>query len=112
VKLLTAVVKPFRVDDVVRALRAAGGTGATVTDVKGMGRQGGHTETYRGSEYRIDLVPKVRVEVLVSDEQTDAVLGAIADAARTGRIGDGKVWIREVDEVIRTRTGEAGAEAV
>jgi nitrogen regulatory protein P-II 1 len=111
-KLVTAVVKPFRLDDVVAAMREAGASGATVTEAKGMGRQHGHVEVYRGSEYRIDLVPKVRIEVVVDDDQLDAVLDALAITARTGRIGDGKVWVRSIDGVVRIRTGEVGADAL
>lgn len=111
-KLITAVVKPFRVAEVVRAVRDAGATGATATEAKGMGRQGGHTEMYRGTEYRIDLVPKMRLEILVDDDRSDAVLAALCTAARSGRIGDGKIWVREVDSVVRTRTAEVGADAL
>jgi nitrogen regulatory protein P-II 1 len=112
VKLITAIVKPFRVDEVVAAAKAAGASGATTSEAKGMGRQRGHVETYRGSEYRIELVPKVRLEVLVEDAHLDAVVEALAESARTGRIGDGKVWVRTVDRVVRIRTGEQGAEAL
>jgi nitrogen regulatory protein P-II 1 len=112
VKLVTIVVKPFRLADVVAAAMEAGAGGATVTEVKGFGRQGGHTETYRGSEYQIELVPKACVEVLVPDGKLEAVLAALTDAARTGRIGDGKAWVRDVDGVVRVRTGETGADAV
>lgn len=111
-KLVTAVVKPFRADDVVAAVRAAGATGTTVTEAKGMGRQGGHVETYRGSEYRIDLVPKVRIEILVEHDRAEVVLEALAAAARTGRIGDGKVWVETVRSLRRIRTGEEGADAL
>jgi len=111
-QLVTAVVKPFRLDEVVAAMRAAGASGATVTEAKGMGRQHGHVEVYRGSEYRIDLVPKVRIDVVVDDAKVDAVLAALADAARTGRIGDGKVWVRSAEGVVRIRTGEVGTDAL
>ena len=111
-KLVTAVVKPFRLDEVVAAVRAAGAAGATVTGAKGMGRQAGHVETYRGSEYRIDLVPKVRIEILVEPGRAEAVLEALAAAARTGRIGDGKVWVETVSSLRRIRTAEEGADAL
>ncbi len=111
-KLVTAVVKPFKLDDVKEALRAAGVAGMTVSEVRGFGRQGGHSETYRGAEYQIDFVPKVMIEILTDDSITDAVVDAIATAAATGKIGDGKVWVRDVDRVVRIRTGEEGAEAI
>lgn len=111
-RLVAATIKPFRLREVVAAVQAAGATGVTVTDVKGMGRQRGHVELYRGSEYRIDLVPKVRLDIVVADELVDDVVAALAAAARTGRIGDGKVWVRPVDSVRRIRTGEVGADAV
>ena len=96
-KLITAVIKPFKLDDVKDALKAAGVTGMTVTEVRGFGRQGGHTETYRGTEYQIDFVPKVQIEVVVDDASVDAVVDAIVAAARTGKIGDGKIWVTDVD---------------
>ena len=111
-KLVTAIVKPFRVDDVKEALKAAGVTGLTVDEVRGFGRQGGHTETYRGSEYTIDFVPKVRIEVVVDDGIVDAVVDAVVTAARTGQIGDGKVWVTDVPRLVRIRTGEQGPDAV
>ncbi|HWL45575.1 MAG TPA: P-II family nitrogen regulator [Ilumatobacter sp.] len=111
-KLVTAVVKPFKLDEVRDALRAAGVNGMTVGEVRGFGRQGGHTETYRGAEYQIDFVPKVLVEVVVDDTIVDAVVSAITGAAATGKIGDGKIWVRDVERVIRIRTGEEGADAV
>ena len=111
-KLVTAVVKPFKLDDVKAALKTAGVAGMTVAEVRGFGRQGGHTETYRGTEYQIDFVPKVAIEVLVADDGTEVVVEAIATAAATGQIGDGKIWIRDVDRVVRIRTGEEGADAV
>lgn len=111
-KLVTAVIKPFRFDDVKEALRLAGAVGLTVSEVQGFGRQRGHTEVYRGAEYTVDLVPKLRVEVLVADGDAEAVLGAVVQAGRTGKIGDGKVWVSAVEEVIRIRTGERGAEAL
>ncbi len=110
--LVTAVIKPFKLDDVKDALRGVGVQGVTVTEVKGFGRQGGHTETYRGAEYSIDFVPKVKVEVLVADPQADSVVDAIVKAAGTGKIGDGKVWVTAVDSVVRIRTGELGDDAL
>jgi nitrogen regulatory protein PII len=112
VKLLTLVVKPFVLAEVVAAAMEAGAGGATVSEAKGFGRQGGHAETYRGTEYRIELVPKVCVELLVPDEKVDAVFAAATAAARTGKIGDGKAWVRSVERVVRVRTGETGDEAV
>ena len=111
-KLVTGIVKPFRLDDVKEALKTRGVQGLTVSDVQGFGRQRGHTEVYRGAEYEVDFVPKVRVEVLVDDDDADAVAQTIVDAARTGKIGDGKVWVTTVDSVIRVRTGEAGSDAL
>ena len=111
-KLITAVVKPFKLDDVKDALKAAGITGMTVTEVRGFGRQGGHTETYRGTEYKIDFVPKVSVELVVDDGLVDTVVDTIVQSASTGKIGDGKIWVTDVDRLIRIRTGEEGADAV
>ena len=111
-KLITAVVKPFKLDDVKDALKAAGIAGMTVTEVRGFGRQGGHTETYRGAEYKIDFVPKVSIDLVVDDAQVDAAVEAITSSASTGKIGDGKVWITEVSRLVRIRTGEEGADAV
>ena len=111
-KLITAVVKPFKLDDVKGALKEAGVTGMTVTEVQGFGRQSGHTEVYRGAEYTIDFVPKVRIEVLVDVTDAERVAETIAAAARTGKIGDGKIWISEVDRVMRIRTGEVDADAL
>ncbi len=111
-KLITAVVKPFKLDDVKDALKAAGVTGMTIGEVKGFGRQGGHTETYRGAEYQIDFVPKISVEIVVDDDAADAVVDAIAGAAATGKIGDGKVWVTDVDRLVRIRTGEEGVDAI
>lgn len=111
-KLITAVVKPFKLDDVKDSLKAAGITGMTVTEVRGFGRQGGHTETYRGAEYQIDFVPKVAIDLVVDDAQVDAAIDAITSAAATGKIGDGKVWVTEVARLVRIRTGEEGAAAV
>ena len=111
-KLVTAVIKPFKLDDVKDALKAVGVTGITVTEVRGFGRQGGHTETYRGAEYKIDFVPKVSLEVVVDDSLVDAVVEAIKTSASTGKIGDGKIWISDVDRIVRIRTGEEGADAI
>lgn len=110
--LVTAVIKPFALDAVNEALKGAGIAGMTVTEVRGFGRQGGHTETYRGAEYAIDFVPKVKVEVLVPTEGAAAVASVIASAANTGKIGDGKVWITDVDRVMRIRTGELDTDAI
>jgi nitrogen regulatory protein P-II 1 len=112
-KLITAIVKPLKLGDVKEALKQATGiTGMTVTEVRGFGRQGGHTETYRGAEYRIDFVPKVAVEIVVDDEDADFVVDTIASAAVTDTIGDGKIWVTGVDRVVRIRTGEEGHNAV
>jgi len=112
VKLVTAIIKPFKVEDVKTALEAAGVQGMTVSEVQGFGRQRGHTEVYRGAEYTVAFVPKVRVEVLVDDADAVRVIDAVVQAASTGSIGDGKVWTVPVDEVVRVRTGERGAEAL
>ena len=111
-KLVTAVIKPFKLEDVKEALKAAGVTGMTVSEVQGFGRQRGHTEVYRGAEYTVDLVPKVRFELLVGDGDADAAVDAIVAAARTSKIGDGKVWVTPVDSVVRIRTGERGPDAL
>jgi nitrogen regulatory protein PII len=111
-KLITAIVKPFKLDDVKNALKAAGITGITVSEVKGFGRQGGHTETYRGSEYQIDFVPKVKVEIVISPEMVDAAIDTLIQAAATGKIGDGKIWVTEVETIVRIRTGERGVDAL
>ena len=111
-KLITAIVKPFKLDDVKTALKDAGVTGMTITEVQGFGRQSGHTEVYRGAEYTIDFVPKVRIEVLAEADRAEAVAEVLVLAARTGKIGDGKIWITEVDRVIRIRTGEVDEDAV
>jgi nitrogen regulatory protein P-II 1 len=111
-KLITVVIKPFKLDEVKAALKDAGVAGMTVAEVQGFGRQAGHTEVYRGAEYTVDFVPKVRIEVLTTAEQADGVAEAVATAARTGRIGDGKIWITEVDRVVRIRTGEVDDDAV
>jgi nitrogen regulatory protein P-II 1 len=110
--LITAVIKPHRLDDVKRALRGIGVLGMTVTDVKGFGRQGGQTETYRGTEYSIEFLPKVRIEVVCDSIDTDKAVDAIVSAAQTGKIGDGKIWVSAVDRVVRIRTGELGADAL
>ena len=111
-KLLTAIIKPFKLEDVKAALEAKGIHGLTVSEASGFGRQRGHTEVYRGAEYTVDLVPKVRVEVLVDEVNAQGVLDAIVGAAQTGKIGDGKVWMVPVESVVRVRTGERGAEAL
>ena len=111
-KLVTAVVKPHKWEDVRVALEAAGVTGMTVSEVSGYGRQKGHTEVYRGAEYDIALVPKVRIEIVVDDLDAEAVVGAITSSAQTGRIGDGKVWVMPIDSVVRVRTGERDEAAV
>ncbi|WP_116996783.1 P-II family nitrogen regulator [Desertimonas flava] len=111
-KLITAIVKPFKVDDIKAALKAEGITGMTVAEVRGFGRQGGHTEVYRGAEYSVDFLPKASVSVAVDDELADRVVDAIVEAARTGEIGDGKVWVTAVDRLVRIRTGEEGVEAL
>ncbi|MFM7224854.1 MAG: P-II family nitrogen regulator [Actinomycetota bacterium] len=111
-KLVTAIVKPFKLDDVKDALKAAGVQGITITEVQGFGRQRGHTEVYRGAEYTIDFVPKVKLEILVEDSAAAEVADCIVEAARTGKIGDGKVWIVPVEHVQRIRTGEAGSDAL
>jgi nitrogen regulatory protein P-II 1 len=111
-KLVTAIVKPFVLEDVKGALEQIGVLGMTVSEVQGYGRQKGHTEVYRGAEYSVDFVPKVRVEVLADDVLADKVVDAIVEAARTGKIGDGKVWVTPVETVVRVRTGERGTDAI
>jgi nitrogen regulatory protein P-II 1 len=111
-KLITAIIKPFKLDDVKAALEAFGIQGMTVSEASGYGRQRGHTEVYRGAEYTVDLVPKVRLEVLVEDDDADSVIEVVVKAAQTGRIGDGKVWSVPVDVVARVRTGERGPGAL
>ena len=111
-KLITAVVKPFRLDDVRNALAEVGVQGMTVTEVKGFGRQRGHTELYRGAEYVVDFLPKVKVEVAVTDELVDRVIEAISGAAKTGKVGDGKIFVTELEQVYRIRTGETGDQAI
>jgi nitrogen regulatory protein P-II 1 len=110
--LVTAVIKPHKLDDVKEALKGVGVQGITVSEVKGFGRQGGHTETYRGAEYTIDFVPKVKIEVVCGTDEAEKVASAIADAAQTGKIGDGKIWMVSVDRLTRIRTGEMGADAI
>jgi nitrogen regulatory protein P-II 1 len=110
--LVTAVIKPHKLDEVKDALKAIGVTGLTVTEVKGFGRQGGKTETYRGAEYTVDFLPKVKVEVLVDSFDTEKVIDTVTAAARTGKIGDGKIWAVTVDRVVRIRTGEQGTDAL
>ena len=111
-KLVTAVIKPFKLDEVRSALETFGVQGMTVTEASGYGRQKGHTEVYRGAEYTVDLVPKIRLEVVVDDTDVDDVVDVIVKAAQTGKIGDGKVWVSPVDAVVRVRTGEVGVDAL
>ncbi|MEV1077589.1 P-II family nitrogen regulator [Streptomyces sp. NPDC050211] len=111
-KLITAIVKPYRLDEVKNALQELGVHGLTVTEASGYGRQRGHTEVYRGAEYQVDLVPKVRIEIVVEDAASDDVIDAIVKAAQTGKIGDGKVWVLPVETVVRVRTGERGPDAL
>ncbi len=111
-KLVTAIIKPFKLDDVREGLSDIGVQGVTVTEVKGFGRQKGHTELYRGAEYIVDFLPKVKLEVAIKAELLDDVIEAITNAARTGKIGDGKIFVSSLDQVIRIRTGESGAEAL
>jgi nitrogen regulatory protein P-II 1 len=111
-KLIVAVLKPFKLDEVKEALKTLGVNGLTLTEAQGFGRQRGHTEVYRGAEYEVEFVPKIRLEILVDDAQVDEVTNAIVDSAGTGKIGDGKVWIVPVEEIVRVRTGERGADAL
>ena len=111
-KLVTAIVKPFKLDDVKEALKASDVHGMTVTEVQGFGRQAGHTEVYRGTEYKIDFVPKARVEILVDDDEAARIVDVIVEAARTGKIGDGKVWVTPVESIVRVRTGERNGDAL
>ena len=111
-KLITAVIKPFKLDEVKDALKAAGVAGITVNEVRGFGRQGGHTETYRGAEYKIDFVPKVQIDVVVDDGDADTVVETIVRSAATDKIGDGKVWVTNVERIVRIRTGEEGGDAI
>jgi nitrogen regulatory protein P-II 1 len=110
--LITAIIKPHKLEEVKDALKGIGVQGITISEVKGFGRQGGHTETYRGAEYQIDFVPKLKVEVLIGTEEADKVVDAITRAAQTGKIGDGKIWLTSVDRAVRIRTGELGVDAV
>ena len=111
-RMVTAIIKPFKLDDVKEALKAAGVVGITVTEAKGFGRQGGHTETYRGTEYQIEFVPKLKLEVVIDDVQMDTVVDVLVKAAATGKIGDGKVWVTPVEALVRIRTGEQGVDAI
>jgi nitrogen regulatory protein P-II 2 len=111
-KLVSAIIKPFKLDDVREALSELGVTGITVTEVKGFGRQKGHTELYRGAEYVVDYLPKIKVEVAVAADRLDAIIEAIAAAARTGKIGDGKIFVFDLQQAVRIRTGESGVEAI
>jgi nitrogen regulatory protein PII len=111
-KLITAIVKPFKLDDIKDALKSAGVAGITVSEARGFGRQGGHTETYRGTEYKIDFVPKARIEIVVDDSQVDGVIELLRTSAHTGKIGDGKIWVTEVERIVRIRTGEEGTDAI
>ena len=111
-KLITAIVKPFKVDEIREALSDLGIQGMTLTEVKGFGRQKGHTELYRGAEYAVDFLPKIRIELAIPDEQLQSVLEAIQSSARTGRIGDGKIFVLDVEQAVRVRTGETGEDAI
>ncbi len=111
-KLITAIIRPFKLDDVREALAQAGVSGITVTEVKGFGRQKGHTELYRGAEYVVDFLPKVKIEVVIADDMVGKAVDAIRNAAQTGRIGDGKIFVSTVEEAIRIRTGETGLDAI
>ncbi len=111
-KLVVAIVKPFKLDEVKEALRAVGVNGLTVTETQGFGRQRGHTEVYRGAEYQVDFVPKVKIEVVAEDDQVQGIVDAIAKSARTGKIGDGKIFVLSAEQVIRIRTGEMGPDAI
>ena len=110
--VIVAVIKPFKLEEVKEAIRGAGVLGLTVSEVQGFGRQGGKTETFRGSEYKMEFVPKVRIEVLIETSQVDKMVEVIASSARTGKIGDGKIWVYELDRLMRIRTGEVGDDAV
>ncbi|ATX75222.1 P-II family nitrogen regulator [Reinekea forsetii] len=111
-KLVTAIIKPFKLDDVREALSEVGVQGITVTEVKGFGRQKGHTELYRGAEYVVDFLPKIKLEIAIDDDKVDGVIQAVTNAAATGKIGDGKIFVQPLEQVIRIRTGETGSEAV
>ena len=110
--LVTAIIKPFKIEEVKEALRAAGVLGLTISEVQGFGRQGGKSETFRGSEYKVEFVPKVKLEILVESDQVDKIIDLVAAAARTGKIGDGKVWAVDLDRLMRVRTGEIGDDAL
>jgi nitrogen regulatory protein P-II 1 len=111
-KIVTAIIKPFKLDDVKDALKTAGVAGITVSEVRGFGRQGGHTETYRGAEYKIDFVPKVSLATVVDESRVDDVVDTIAKSAATGKIGDGKIWVYDIERMVRIRTGEEGGDAI
>jgi nitrogen regulatory protein P-II 1 len=111
-KLITAIVKPFTLDDIRAGVDQAGVHGLTFTEVQGYGRQKGHTEVYRGAEYQVDFVPKVKVEIIADDGSVDAIVEVITNAARTGKIGDGKIWVTAIESLVRVRTGETGADAI
>ena len=111
-KLITAIVKPYKLDDVKEAMKQAGAAGITVSEARGFGRQGGHTESYRGTEYQIAVVPKVRIELVGADDDDERIVDAIRASAATGKLGDGKIWITAVERVVRIRTGEEGVDAV
>jgi nitrogen regulatory protein P-II 1 len=111
-KLITAIIKPFKLEDVKNALKESGVAGMTVAEVQGFGRQSGHTEVYRGTEYTVDFVPKVRIEVLVDDDQAQGVVDALTGAARTDKIGDGKIWVTDAEHIVRIRTGEVDTDAI
>ena len=111
-KLITAVIKPFKLDDVKDALKGIGVAGMTVTEVRGFGRQGGHVETFRGAEYEVNFVPKIQLTMVVTDDAVDAIIRTIAAAAGTDSIGDGKIWVTDVERIVRIRTGEEGSDAV
>lgn len=111
-KMVTAIIKPFRMDDVREALTEIGIHGTTVTEVRGFGRQKGHTELYRGAEYAVDFLPKIKLEVAVDDDRVDAVIDAVISAAKTGQIGDGKIFVHTIDQTVRIRTGETGPDAL
>ncbi len=111
-KLVSAVIKPFKVEEVREALTAIGAQGMTVTEVQGFGRQGGHTETYRGAEYTVDFTPKTKIEIIVDDAEADKAVATVVEAARTGKIGDGKVWVTDVITLVRVRTGERDIDAI
>lgn len=111
-KLITAIVKPFKVDDITAALKARGVTGVTASEVRGFGRQGGHTETYRGAEYKVDFVPKVKLEIVCAPGDLDGIVDTIVAAAGTAKIGDGKIWVTDVERLVRIRTGDEGTDAI